>query len=184
MSVGIGFGLQSIVNNLVSGFILLFERPIKVGDWIIVGDKEGLVKKISFRATEIETWQRASVIVPNGELLTTAVTNWTHSDRRGRVEVPVGVAYGSDVEKVREILLACADEHDRVLKDPPPWVLFMNFGNSSLDFELRCFTNDVMRRMGCASDLRFAIDKRFREEGIEIPFPQHVVHMAPPPDKD
>jgi len=180
LSVGIGFGLQSIVNNFVSGLILLFERPIKVGDWIVVGGNEGLVKQISFRATEIETWQRASVIVPNGELLTTAVVNWTHADRRGRFEVAIGVAYGSDVEKVKEILLEVANEHPRVLADPAPWVLFMNFGGSSLDFELRGYTWDVMRRNGCASDLRFAIDKRFREENIEIPFPQHVVHMAPP----
>lgn len=178
LSVGIGFGLQTIVSNFVSGVILLIERPVKVGDWVVVGGNEGTVKRITVRSTELTTFQRASVIIPNSEFISTAVTNWTHKDRYGRIEVPIGVAYGSDVEKVRSVLLDCAQHHERVLTSPEPHVIFVNFGDSSLDFELRCYTNEVTYRLFIASDLRFAIDKAFREAGIEIPFPQRVVHFA------
>jgi potassium-dependent mechanosensitive channel len=178
LSVGIGFGLQAIVSNFVSGIILLIERPIKVGDWVLVGGNEGTVKRITVRSTELQTFQRASVIIPNSDFISTAVINWTHKDTYGRIEIPVGVAYGSDVEKVREVLLECAQHHERVLTSPEPQVMFMNFGNSSLDFELRCYTSDVSFRLSISSDLRFAIDKVFREANIEIPFPQHVVHFA------
>ena len=178
LSVGIGFGLQNIVNNFVSGLILLVERPIKVGDWVVVGNNEGFVKRINVRATELQTFQRASVIIPNADLLSAALTNLTHKDRYGRIEVIVGVAYGSDTAKVRDILLECAGEHERVLGWPEPFVLFRDFGASSLDFELRCYTDDVVYRMIIGSDLRFRIDQRFREDGIEIPFPQRVLHMA------
>ncbi|WP_299619456.1 mechanosensitive ion channel family protein [Pelagibius sp.] len=178
LSVGIGFGLQTVVSNFVSGIILLIERPIKVGDWVVVGANEGFVKQITVRSTELQTFQFASVIIPNSEFISTAVTNWTHKDHYGRVEVPVGVAYGSDVEKVKSILLACAGRHERVLTSPEPFVLFMDFGASSLDFELRCFTNDVSYRVIIASDLRFEIERQFREQGVEIPFPQRVVHFA------
>ena len=184
LSVGIGFGLQNVVNNFISGLILLVERPIKVGDWVRVGSDEGIVKRIQFRATELETWQRASVIIPNAEIISTSVTNLTHRDRYGRVEIGVGVAYGSDVEKVREILLDIAEKNGRVSNDPAPTVVFRDFGASSLDFELRCFTSDVMRRLGVASDLRFEIESRLREEGIEIPFPQRVVHIMNPQADD
>lgn len=177
LSVGIGFGLQNIVNNFVSGLILLIERPIKIGDWVVVGAQEGTVQRISVRATEIRTFQRASVIIPNSELLSTAVTNWTHKDRRGRVDVPVGVAYGSDTDKVREILVQCAREHPKIASIPEPYVIFQNFGNSSLDFELRAYLNEVFDVIRVASDLRFAIDAAFRAEGIEIPFPQSDVHL-------
>ncbi|GAB4353345.1 MAG: mechanosensitive ion channel [Kiloniellaceae bacterium] len=180
LSVGIGFGLQTIVSNFVSGIILLIERPIKVGDWVVVGGNEGTVKRITVRSTELQTFQRASVIIPNSDFISTPVINWTHKDHYGRIEVAVGVAYGSDVEKVRAVLLDCASKHERVLTSPEPFVLFMNFGASSLDFELRCFTNEVSYRLSISSDLRFAIDKAFREAGIEIPFPQHVVHFAQP----
>jgi small-conductance mechanosensitive channel len=184
LSVGIGFGLQNIVNNFVSGLILLVERPISVGDWVVIGAREGRVKRISFRATEIETWQRASVVIPNAEILSTAVMNWTLRDRTGRIEIPVGVAYGSDTEKVRDVLLACARAHPRVIADPPPAVLFRAFGDSSLNFELRCFTDNVMERLVIISDLLFAIERRFREEGIEVPYPQRTVHLAgTPPGK-
>ena len=184
LSVGIGFGLQNVVNNFISGLILLVERPIKVGDWVRVGSDEGIVKRIQFRATELETWQRASVIIPNAEIISTSVTNLTHRDQYGRVEIGVGVAYGSDVKKVREILLDIAEKSDRVSDDPAPAVVFRDFGASSLDFELRCFTSDVMRRLGVASDLRFEIERRLREEGIEIPFPQRVVHLMNPQQND
>jgi potassium efflux system protein len=182
LSVGIGFGLQNIVNNFVSGLILLAERPIKVGDWVVVGDKEGFVRRINFRGTELETFQRASVIIPNADILSNPLTNWTHKDSTGRIDVAVGVAYGSDTARVREILLEVASSHDGVLQHPAPFVLFRDFGASSLDFELRCFAGDVLRRMHIASDLRFEIDRRFREEGVEIPFPQRVVHFAARPD--
>ncbi len=177
LSVGIGFGLQNIVNNFVSGLILLIERPIKVGDWVIIGDKEGFVKRVNFRATELETRQRASVLIPNAEILSTPLTNWTLKDRFGRIDIPVGVAYGSDTAKVRDILLACARDHPNVSSYPEINVLFRDFGSSSLDFELRCFTPNVIERPFVASDIRFEIDRRFREEGVEIPFPQRVVHF-------
>ncbi|MEQ9609863.1 MAG: mechanosensitive ion channel, partial [Kiloniellaceae bacterium] len=180
LSVGIGFGLQTVVSNFVSGIILLIERPIKVGDWVMVGGNEGTVKQITVRSTELQTFQRASVIIPNSDFISTSVINWTHKDHYGRIEVAVGVAYGSDVEKVRAVLLDCAQKHEQVLTSPEPQVLFMNFGASSLDFELRCFTNEVSYRLSISSDLRFTIDKAFRKAGIEIPFPQHVVHFADP----
>ena len=184
LSVGIGFGLQNVVNNFISGLILLVERPIKVGDWVRVGNDEGIVKKIQFRATELETWQRASVIIPNAEIISTSVTNLTHRDQYGRVEVGVGVAYGSDVGKVREILLDVAENNKQVGQLPAPTVVFRDFGASSLDFELRCFTPNVMGRLGVASDLRFEIERRLREEDIEIPFPQRVVHLMSPQKDD
>jgi potassium efflux system protein len=177
LSVGIGFGLQNIVNNFVSGLILLIERPIKVGDWVVVGQHQGYVTRISVRATEVETFERASVIIPNSELLSGAVVNWTHRDKYGRVEVKVGVAYGSDTDKVREILLTCARQHRLLLAWPAPYVLFKDFGDSSLDFELRGYVVDVEQSLHIKSDLHFAIDKAFRAAGIEIPFPQRDVNI-------
>ncbi|MEQ8665556.1 MAG: mechanosensitive ion channel [Rhodospirillales bacterium] len=179
LSVGIGFGLQNVVNNFVSGLILLIERPIKQGDWVVVGGHEGTVKSVNVRSTEIETFQKASVIIPNADLIASPVTNWTHKNVQGRVEILVGVAYGSDVEKVRDILLEVARNHPKVMKTPEPSVVFKDFGASSLDFELRCYLSDILWIVLAASDMRFAIDKAFREHGIEIPFPQRVVHMAP-----
>ena len=177
LSVGIGFGLQNVVNNFVSGLILLIERPIKVGDWVIVGDKEGTVRHIRVRATEIETFQRASVIIPNSEILSTALVNWTHADRTGRIEIPVGVAYGSDTEKVREILLELARQNPHISRWPTPFVRFKDFGDSALIFELRCYLHDIGQIITVSSDLRFAIDRAFRENNIEIPFPQRDLHF-------
>ena len=177
LSVGIGFGLQNIVNNFVSGLILLIERPIKVGDWVVVGPNQGFVTRISVRATEIQTFERASVIVPNSELLSSAVVNWTHRDKYGRVDVKIGVAYGSDTEKVRELLLAAAEAHEMVVSWPKAHVLFRDFGDSALNFELRCYVSDVEKHHFVASDLRFAIDAAFRKAGIEIPFPQRDVSI-------
>ena len=180
LSVGIGFGLQNIVNNFVSGLILLFERPIKTGDWVAIGGTEGYVKRIRIRATQIQTFDRSDVIVPNSELISKQVTNWMLQSPRGRVKVPVGVAYGSDTSKVRDILLKVADEHPRVIQDsfsPKPKVLFRAFGDSSLDFELRVFIYNIDERINVISDLNFAIDSAFREADIEIPFPQRDVHM-------
>jgi potassium efflux system protein len=177
LSVGIGFGLQNIVNNFVSGLILLVERPIKVDDWIVVGGNEGYVKRINVRATELETFQRASVIVPNSELLSSAVINWTHKDRYGRVEVPVGVAYGSDIGRVMQILQDCLKANEDILPFPEPFVLFQGFGDSSLDFEARGYIGNVAYRVIVASNLRVAIYRAFEEAGIEIPFPQRDLHI-------
>lgn len=177
LSFGIGLGLQNVVNNFISGIILLFERPIKVGDWIIVNGQEGVVKQINIRSTELETWKRANIIIPNSDLLSSIVTNLTHDDKWGRVDIQIGVAYGSDVEKVRDILVEIATENKRVLKKPAPYAVFINFGDSSLDFELRCFTADVMNSLGISSELRFEINRRFNEEKISIPFPQRVLHL-------
>jgi small-conductance mechanosensitive channel len=177
LSVGIGFGLQSIVNNFVSGLILLAERPIKAGDWIVVGSDQGFVKRINVRATEIETFDRASVIIPNSNLISGVVKNWMHGDTTGRVVIPVGVAYDSDPERVRSLLLGCAEDHASVLVYPEPRVFFKNFGESSLAFELMCFVGDVTQSARVASDLRFAILKRLRQDGIEIPFAQRELRL-------
>ena len=180
LSVGIGFGLQNIVNNFVSGLILLFERPVKTGDWIVVGNTEGYVKRISIRSTQIETFDSADVIVPNSELISGQVTNWMLHDVHGRARVPVGVAYGSDTEMVKQLLLEVARAHSDVVTDgryPEPRVLFLNFGDSSLNFELRCHVKNVDRRLSVISDLNFAIDAAFRANGIEIPFPQRDLHV-------
>jgi potassium-dependent mechanosensitive channel len=177
LSVGIGFGLQNIVNNFVSGLILLVERPIKVGDWVVIGQKEGFVKRISVRATEITTWQRSSVIIPNSEILSNSITNWTHKDNLGRVEIKVGVAYGSDTQKVHDILLECADAQPKVSDWPKPYVMFQRFGDSALEFELRVYLANILDFVDVQNGLLFAIDKRFREEGIVIPFPQRDIHI-------
>ena len=187
LSVGIGFGLQSIFNNFVSGLILLVERPIKIGDYIQVGGEEGTVKKISVRSTEIETIHRQSVIIPNATLITDPVTNWMHLDKSCRLDIPVGVDYGTDMELLRTTLLDVARAHRGVLKSPPPVVHFAGFGDSSLDFELRVFLRDVRDRIKSSSDLRFAILNALREAGISIPFPQRDIHIkdgdAPAPPR-
>jgi len=177
LSVGIGFGLQNIVNNFVSGLILLVERPVKVGDWVVVGNHEGIIHRLNVRATEIMTFQNASVIVPNSQILSSAVVNWTHKDSRGRIEIKVGVAYGSNVEKVKEVLLEIAANHPDIQRIPEPTVLFRDFGDSALLFELRFFVPKIDRRLTISSEIRFAIDAAFREAGIEIPFPQTDIHI-------
>lgn len=178
LSLGIGFGLQNIVSNFVSGLILLAERPFKVGDWIEAGGVSGTVKKISVRATEIETFQRQTVILPNSELINAAVGNWTHKNKLGRVEILVRVAHGSDVRRVHEILLEIARSHPLVLKNPEPFVLFANFGDSSLDFEIRVYLADILTQLGVMNDIRFAVIEAFEKEGIRIPFPQRDIHLV------
>lgn len=177
LSVGVGFGLQSIINNFVSGIILLFERPIKTGDWIVTASGEGIVRRIGVRSTEIETFDRSSIIIPNSELIASTVTNWTHGGALGRIKVPVGVAYSSDPEKVRDILLACAHANPHILKHPEPFVVWQDFGASSLDFELRAFLRNIADGIHVRTELRFAIFRAFREAGIEIPFPQQDIHI-------
>ena len=174
LGVGIGFGLQSIVNNFVSGLILLAERPVRVGDWISIPAGEGLVKKINVRATEIETFDGCSIIVPNSNLITEPVKNWTHSDTMGRFTVNVSVAYDSDAEKVRELLQQLTKAHPNVLTYPEPVVTLQKFGTYSLDFEIKGTVSDIFYGVLVASDLRFAILKAFQEKGIVIPQPSLV----------
>ena len=178
LSVGIGLGLQDIVNNFVSGIILLFERPIKVGDWVVINGEEGKIKQINIRSTEIETFNRASVIIPNATILSNSLTNLTHENNWMRFKIPVSVAYGSDTQKVKQVLLECATSNKKVLKKPAPYVLFQNFGQSSLDFELRGYSSNIWEGWEIPSELRFEINKRFIEEGIEIPFTQMVIHQG------
>lgn len=178
LSVGIGLGLQNIVNNFVSGIILLFERPIKVGDWVLINGEEGKVKQINIRSTEVETFKKSSLIIPNATLLSSSITNLTHSNNAARMSLMVGVAYGTDPRKVEQILLECAAKHRRVLKNPAPCVIFKDFGDNSMNFELRCHTNDIWNGWSIPSDLRYEIVKRFDEEGIVIPFPQRVLHFG------
>ena len=177
LSVGIGFGLQSVVSNFVSGLILLAERPIRIGDWIEVGAGEGVVKKINVRSTEIETFDRCSVIVPNSSFITDPVKNWSHGSSVGRIKVNIGVGYNADPEKVQEILLKCAQEHERIIASPAPRVMFMDFGSSSLDFQLRIFLDDIGYCTAVASDLRFAMYRELKAAGIEIPFPQRDINI-------
>jgi small-conductance mechanosensitive channel len=181
LSVGIGFGLRTVASNFISGLVLLFERPVKVGDWVVIGTEEGFVRNINIRSTEIETFEKASVIVPNTDMISNALINWTHRDMYGRVDVRVGVAYGEDPQRVREILLACAHDHPKIVSRHPfeAFVLLQDFGEHRLELELRCFTADVTQRLGIASDLRFDIRRRLREAGIQMPLPQQVVHFAP-----
>ena len=180
LSVGIGFGLQNIVSNFVAGLILLFERPIKTGDWVVVGGTEGIVKRIRVRATEIRTFERSDVAVPNSELINAHVKNWTLRDRVGRAAIPIGVAYGSDTELVRTLLLETASRHPGIVHDTkgdPIKVLFCGFGACSLDFELSFTVRNVDERADVISDINFAIDKAFRAHQVEIPYPQHEVRI-------
>ena len=179
LSLGIGFGLQNVVSNFVSGLILLAERPFKVGDWIVAGPVSGTVKKISVRATEIETFQRQSVILPNSELINSAVGNWTHRNKLGRIDIKVGVAYGTDVKKVHALLLDIAKSHPLVLKNPEPFVLFANFGPAALEFEVRVFLADVTNGNVVQNDIRFGIMEVFEVENIEIPSTPRAQEPAP-----
>ena len=181
VGVGIGFGLQAIFNNFISGIILLFERPIKIGDMIMVESEFAEVKEIGLRATVVETLDHAEIVVPNSTLITSNVTNWTLAKRQARIKVPIGVAYGSDVEKVIEIIIQCALEHPRVLSQPEPLALFVAHGESSLDFELRAFVPDVGDRMSSISELNQAINAALGEAGIVIPFPQRDLHLKTTP---
>ena len=178
LGIGIGFGLQNVTNNLVSGIIILFERPIKVGDRIQVGDVFGDVVSISMRSSMIVTNDNIAVIVPNSDFISSKVINWSFSDRNVRFNIPVGVAYKEEPENVKRILLEVAEKAEGVLKDPKPDVLFDGFGDSSINFSLRIWTSSYITIPGnLKSNLYFEILKKFRENNIELPFPQRDLHI-------
>ena len=189
LSIGIGFGLQNIASNLISGFILIFERPIKIGDMVEVTDVNvfGRVTSINLRSTVINSVDAKEIIVPNSQLVTESVHNLTHDNNLFRIRVAVGVSYGSDVQLVKRTLIEVAHEHPQVIKEPganmenvtPPFVRFVSFGNSSLDFELLAWIPDSFQRFDIASDLHFLIWEKFKEHNITIPFPQRDVHFYP-----
>lgn len=189
LSIGIGFGLQNIASNLISGFILIFERPIKIGDMVEVTDVNvfGRVSSINLRSTVINSVDAKEIIVPNSQLVTESVHNLTHDNNLFRIRVAVGVSYGSDVQLVKRALIETAHEHQQVIKEPdstmenvtPPFVRFVNFGESSLDFELLAWIPDSFQRFDISSDIHFMIWEKFKEYGIKIPFPQRDVHFYP-----
>ena len=172
-----GLGLQNIVSNLVAGMTILLELPIKIGDWVIINGQEGIVKRINMRATELETWNKANVIIPNSDILSKSVVNKTYANRMGRVEIKIGVDYDSDLNLVKKLLLEIANNDAEVLKDPAPSLLFTDFGDNSLNFQLNCYTSNVYNSSGIANRIREKIVEQFRSNQINIPFQQRVVHL-------
>lgn len=182
LGVGIGFGLQNVTDNFISGLIILFEKPIKVGDRIEVGDIQGNVMSISFRSTQVLTNDNISIIVPNSEFISSKVINWSHNDRNIRFRIPVGVSYQEDPAKVKQILLQVAEENPNILKIPVPTVLFDEYGDSSLNFYLAVWTSShTDKPRVLKSEIYFEIFRKFKEEGVEIPFPQRDIHIKTQP---
>jgi potassium efflux system protein len=177
LGVGLGFGLQEIVANFICGLIILFERPIRVGDVVTIGDQTGAVTRIQIRATTITDWDRRELIVPNKEFITGKLINWSLSDPITRVVVPVGVAYGSDTQATEKLLLKIARENLMVLTQPEPSALFLGFGDNSLNFELRVFVRGLENRVPVIHNLHLAVDREFRKAGINIAFPQRDIHL-------
>ncbi len=177
LGVGLGFGLQEIFANFVSGIILLFERPIRIGDTVTVGDVTGTVSRIQIRATTVTDWDRKDLVVPNKNFITDQLVNWTRTDNITRIVINLGIAYGSDTQTAHDIITKILKQHPMVLSDPQPMVFFIGFGDSSLDFEIRLFVKDVINRLPLIHDMHMKIDAAFRENGIEIPFPQRDLHL-------
>lgn len=177
LSIGAGLGLQNIVNNFVSGFILLFERPIKIGDWVVINDYEGIVKQINIRSTVIETFNKSDVIIPNATILSNNLVNMTYKNKSARIDIFIGVGYESDVDKVKEVLVDLAKHTKGVLANPEPFVAFLDFADSSLNYRLSFYLSDVFQKTTVSNAIREGIVKRFREENINIPFPQRVVYL-------
>ena len=178
LGVGVGFGLQNIINNFVSGIIILAERPISIGDRIEVAGVAGRVTKIQLRSTTVVTNDNITMIVPNADFISNTVTNWSHGDPKVRIRVPVGVAYGSDLKLLQQLLLEAAAEHPKALRDPTSVVLFTEFGDSSLNFELGVWTQEMTATpIHFTSEMNFIIEQKLRENGIEIPFPQRDLHV-------
>jgi small-conductance mechanosensitive channel len=183
IGVGVGFGLQNIISNFISGLIILAERPITIGDRIEIGGVIGQVREISLRSTTVVTNDNIAVIVPNADFITHSVTNWSYEDPRVRFRIPFGVAYGTDLAKLRTLMLQVAAEHPKALKDPAPQLFCVGFGDSSINFELAVWSDEMTtapRRF--RSELFFAIEKKLRENNIEIPFPQREIRMRPNAD--
>ncbi len=181
LSVGIGFGLQNLTSNFISGVILLVERPIGVGDLVTLNDRTAEVMSINMRSTTVRTFDHLTIIVPNSKFIEGEVTNWTVGDPRIRIHCPVGVAYGSDEKKVRNVLIEVAHANGMVLKQPKPVVRFLEFGDSSLNFDLLVWTGDPENQKNLRSEINFSIAEAFRENEITIPFPQRDVHLYPSP---
>src|SRR5713101_4740385 len=177
LSVGIGFGLQYIAADIASGFILLFERPVRVGDRITIGTDEGDVQSINLRTTVVATNDRISIIVPNSKLVRERLINWSYGDPRARIAIPVGVAYNSDIDLVTRTLIKATEDVDNVLRDPAPKVQFLKFGDWSLDFRLLVWTNRPRIHTQIRSDINYRIERLFREARIEIPFPQTELRL-------
>jgi potassium efflux system protein len=177
LGVGIGFGLQEIVANFISGLIILFERPIRVGDVVTVGDTDGVVTRVRIRATTIKNWENQELLVPNKEFITGRLLNWSLSDQTTRIKVPVGVAYGSDVQKAMQLMDLAARENASVLADPSPSVIFEAFGDNTLNLVLRCFVGSQNDRMPTITALHEEINRKFNDAGICIAFPQRDVHL-------
>ena len=178
LGVGVGFGLQNIINNFVSGIIILAERPISIGDRIDVAGVAGRVTKIQLRSTTVVTNDNITMIVPNADFISNTVTNWSHGDPKVRIRVPVGVAYGTDLKLLQDLLLEAAVEHPKALSDPLPLVMFNEFGDSSLNFELAVWTEEMTATpIHFTSQMNFIIEKKLRDNDIEIPFPQRDLHV-------
>ncbi len=177
VGIGVGFGLQNIVNNFVSGLMLLFERPFKVGDMVVVDNETGTVRKIGLRSTLIETFDRSELIVPNSQFISGKVTNWTRSNHIARIKIAVGVAYGSDVQLVLRLLKDAGESDPRVLSNPAPNPLFLRFGENALEFELHSWIADVKELLAARSNLCQEIAARFQQAGVEIPYPQRDLHL-------
>jgi potassium efflux system protein len=182
ITLGVGFGLQEVFANFVAGLILLFERPIRFGDYVTIGDLSGQVTQIRMRATTIRDFSNRELVVPNKEFITKELLNWTLTDSVIRLEIPVGIAYGSDTEKARQVLEQVAEREPAILSAPPAKGVFLGFGSSSLDFELRGYIRGVEDHINVRSRLHFAIDAAFREAGIEIAFPQSDLHIRSLPE--